>query len=47
MRERERESAHEQGRDRERRRERIPSRLLAVSTEPDKGLRLTNLEIMT
>ena len=28
-------------------RERISSRLHAVSTEPDMGLNLTNLEIMT
>ena len=51
-RERERESEREQDRDRERerereRRERIPSRLCAVSTEPDAGLELPNLEIMT
>ena len=32
---------------RERERERIPSRLLIVSTEPDAGLHLTNYEIMT
>ena len=30
-----------------RRRERIPSRLYAVSTEPDVGLEPTNHEIMT
>ena len=35
------------GRERERERERIPSRLLTVSTEPDVGLELTNCEIMT
>ena len=35
------------GRDTERGRERIPSRLHAVSTEPDAGLELTNREIMT
>ena len=29
------------------RRERIPSRLFAVSMEPDAGLSLTNREIMT
>ena len=28
-------------------RERIPSRLQAVSAEPDVGLEVTNLEIMT
>ena len=49
MRERER----EQGRSRERgiervtERERIPSRLHAVSTEPNTELKLTNHEIMT
>ena len=31
----------------ERGRERISSRLRAVSTEPDTGLELTNYEIMT
>ena len=31
----------------ERGREGIPSSLLAVSTEPDAGLELTNYEIMT
>ena len=31
---------------RERRRERIPSRLYAVSAEPNAGLRLTNCEIL-
>ena len=35
------------GRGRERGRERIPSRLHTVSTEPDVGLDLTNHEIMT
>ena len=35
--------ASEQGRDRER----IPSRLHAISTEPDTGPDLTNREIMT
>ena len=34
-------------RERERWRERIPSRTRAVSTEPDMGLELTNCEIMT
>ena len=38
---------HEQGRGRERRRERIPSRLCAVSVEPDLGLEPTNHEITT
>ena len=33
--------------ERERRRERIPSRLHTVSTEPNVGLELTNGEIMT
>ena len=32
---------------RARKRERIPSRLLAVSAEPDAGLELMNHEIMT
>ena len=36
-----------QGRGRERGRERIPSRVWAVSAEPDAGLELTNREIMT
>ena len=36
-----------QGRSREREREKIPSRLCAVSAEPDEGLKLTNREIMT
>ena len=45
MRERERE--HEQGRGRDTGRERIPSRLYVVSTEPSAGLELTNSEIMT
>ena len=43
MRERER----EQGRVRQKGRERVPSRLHAVSTELDVGLELTNWEIMT
>ena len=39
---------HKQGKGkRERKEERIPSRLHAVSTEPDVGLELTNHEIMT
>ena len=44
MRERERERAHthKQGRVRERGRERVPSRLRIVSTQPDAGLELTN-----
>ena len=46
-RERERESLHTQGKGRERGRQRIPSRLCAVSIEPDTGLELTNREIMT
>ena len=36
-----------QGRGRERGRERIPSRLCAVNTEPDVGLEPTNHEIVT
>ena len=43
----EKESKQEQGRGRDRGRERIPSRLHAVSAEPDAGLELTNHEIMT
>ena len=41
--ERERERENQQGRGRERRgeRERVPSRVCTVSTEPDKGLELT------
>ena len=35
------------GRERGRERERIPSRLCPVSTEPDGGLEPTNHEIMT
>ena len=35
------------GADREGERERIPSRLHTVSTEPDMGLELMNCEIMT
>ena len=34
------------GAERERGREKIPSRLPSVSVEPDRGLDLTNLEIM-
>ena len=44
MRERERERA---GRGRDRGRERVPSRPLAVSAEPDTGLEIINREIMT
>ena len=32
---------------RERKRDRIPSRLCSFSVEPDVGLELTNLKIMT
>ena len=42
-----REGEHKQGRERKRKRERIPSRLCTVSTEPNMGLELTNHEIMT
>ena len=45
--ERERERESKPGSGRERGRERTPSRLRAVSTEPDMGLKLTNHEIMT
>ena len=45
--ERKRGCAGEQEKGRERRRERIPSRLHAVSTEPNVGLDPTNCEIMT
>ena len=38
---------HKQNEGRRERRERIPSRLCAMSTEPDAGLELTNHEIMT
>ena len=38
--------AEERQRGREREGERIPSRLHAVSAEPDVGLELTNREIM-
>ena len=44
---RERERAHKWGRGRKKGRERIPSKPCAVSTEPNMGLDLTNLEIMT
>ena len=44
----EREREREHSRDRKRGgRDRIPSRLRAVSPEPDVGLELTNLEIVT
>ena len=46
-REREKVCICEQGRGRERGRERIPSRLHAVSAEPDTGLNPMNCEIMT
>ena len=45
--ERERESMSRGGAERERGRHRIGSRLQAVSTEPDTGLKLMNHEIMT
>ena len=38
---------HERGRGREKGRQRIPSRLRAVSTEPSMGLNPTNREITT
>ena len=41
------ERASEQRRCRERERERIPSRLRAVSTDPNEGLEPTDYEIMT
>ena len=44
---RERETACEWGRGRERGRQRIPTRLHAVSTEPDAGLEPMSCEIMT
>ena len=43
----EREGKYKLGRDRERQRERIPSRLHAVSMKPNVGLDFTNCEIMT
>ena len=47
-RERERERTQEQAHESEwGRAERIPSRLHAVSTEPEAGLKLTNHEFMT
>ena len=42
-----RDRASEQGKGRQRHRERIPSRLPTISMEPDAGLNLTNHEIMT
>ena len=44
---RERAQAGEGQREGERGKERIPSRLFAVSAEPDKGLDLTNWETTT
>ena len=41
------EREHEKEKGREREREGIPSRLHAVSTEPDMGLKFTNCKIMT
>ena len=41
------EREHEQGRNRESGRESIPSRLRAISTEPDAGLDLANRRIVT
>ena len=41
------ESVSRGGAERERGRERIPSRLCPVNTEPHKGLELTNHEFMT
>ena len=46
-RERERERAHKWGRNGERERERIPSRLYTVSTEPGVGLEPRNHETVT
>ena len=46
-RESERERESKKGRSRERGRERIPNRLLDVSTEPDSGLDPTDYEFMT
>ena len=43
----EREREREWGRDRERGRERIPSRLCTVRAESDTGLELSHCEIMT
>ena len=43
----ERDTESMRGRGAERGRQRIPSNLCAISTEPDAGLRLTNCEIVT
>ena len=40
-------SAHTSGEGAERRKDRIPSRLNAIGTDPDVGLELTNHQIMT
>ena len=40
-------NANKGGAEREGERERIPSKLRAISVEPDAGLELTNCEIMT
>ena len=42
-----REREHEQGKDREKGRQRIGSRLCTDSREPNAGLKLTNREIVT
>ena len=44
---REKERKRERASERERERERIPSRFHAVSTEPNMGLNLMNLKIIT
>ena len=44
---RKKEREHKHGRGRERGRERVPSRLCTVSTEPHMGLNLTNPEMVT
>ena len=46
-RDRERVGEGQRGREIDRERERIPSRLCTTSTEPDAGLKLMNREIMT
>ena len=46
-RQKERNRECKQGRGKERGRERIPSRICTVSTEPDVGLKPMNCEIMT
>ena len=43
----ERKRARQKGAEREREKERIPSRLHTTSTEPDVGLKLTDCEIVT